>query len=73
MYEKNPTKKHCNYMQFKTCKITVYFQDSLKCYVQRIFQGIISSSLLCPTNMCEVFYALKDIAHQYFKGRYIFK
>ncbi|CAC5393896.1 RASA3 [Mytilus coruscus] len=41
--------------------------DSLKSYVQSIFQGIISSSLLCPTNMCEVFYALKDIAHHYFK------
>lgn len=55
-------------MKYFTIERLCYFQVNLKQYVENIFQGIVSSGLLCPTEMCEVFFALKEIAHSIIKG-----
>ncbi|OWF54600.1 ras GTPase-activating protein 3-like [Mizuhopecten yessoensis] len=39
---------------------------NLKRYVEQVFQSIVHSGLMCPTILCEVFFALKEAAQEYF-------
>lgn len=47
----------------------IFFQKNLRRYVEQIFQSIVTTGLMCPTVMCEVFFALKDAAQEHFAGR----
>ncbi|XP_039616151.1 ras GTPase-activating protein 2 [Polypterus senegalus] len=43
-------------------------KDNLHYYVKKVFNSILQSSMSCPTLMCDIFYALRQMAAKRFPG-----
>ena len=44
------------------------FQHNLQSYIEQILHSITSSGLMCPTSICEVFFALRELVENHFPG-----
>ena len=53
-----------------SCEIFYFvLQHNLKGYIEQILHCITNSGLMCPTSMCEIFFALKEAAENNFPGK----